>query len=84
MLAPPGSAPCVPAASYTGGKFISIFISMNIYFSSVRGVKKREKRDHSASVEVEVGGGGSSEREIVHSGMKNHCVTSGEKYCCCA
>lgn len=57
---------------------------MNIYFSSFRGVKKREKRDHRASAEVEVGGGGSSEREIVHSGMKNHCVTSGEKYCCFA
>lgn len=24
----------------------------------------------------------SSEREIVHSGKKNHCVTPGEKYCC--
>lgn len=67
--------PCVPAASaHIQEECISIFISMNIYFSSFHGVKKRGKRDHRASVEVEVGGGG-----IIREG---NCAQRDEKSLC--
>lgn len=69
--------------SYTGKIHFNIYLHEYIFFLLLWR-EKEGKRDHRASVEVEVGGGGSSEREIVHSGMKNHCVTSGEKYCCFA
>lgn len=81
-----GSASRIPRAaasrSYTGGEIhFNIYLHEYIFQKSQNVQQRRRRRRRLGGGKL---GGRSSEREIVHSGKKNHCVTPGEKYCCFA
>lgn len=88
LLAPQGNA-IVPSSSlgrlcsYTGKIHFNIYL--HEYFSPFWKEKKSRSQNGFGGCAAGCSADGrSSEREIVHSGKKNHCVTPGEKYCCFA
>lgn len=62
-------------------KFISIFISMNIFFLQWGENHKTGVWEGGAEGEL---GGDHQKGKLCTAGKKNHCVTPGEKYCCFA